>query len=639
VSAPARADGDGPRVDAYVPHELVAGAQADPSRTFAVIVQGRPGRNSSDVAGDVEADAQAPSGNGHGIGRRFRSINGVAAILTGQEILKLAERKDILAITRDEHVALSDVSLPSIQGEARVWQTLTAVPPSPIDPGVDYSYDWQRCDWAAASCTSVAGANSSTFALGLSDIGSAFRVRVTPSAGAAAGQTTTSAPTDPVAPFFASPFWNVQLWPYAAGVQWAWAQLELGASSHLPTIAIVDSGVDGTAPGIDHLSTQVTFTNLSPNDTVDGRGHGTFVASIAAGTANAHAGAAPGAPVVSLDVMDDDGRATTSDVIAAADWIYENKDTYGIRVANLSLVGTIPTSFRYDPLDKAVEKLWLSGVVVVAAVGNYAVDGAPSGVRYAPANDPFIITVGAADSGGTLSTADDQAAPWSAYGYTPDGIAKPELGAPGRYMIGAVPPSSTLATTRPDKVVAPGYMELSGTSFAAPVVAGIAADLLAVHPDWTPGQVKGALMLLARPTAAASGSLGVGEVNAGGALRVNNPPDADQALESFLVPDPLGGPTPVFDAEAWKAAVDANPSWDAEMWGSEMWGSASWSAEMWGSSYWSAAMVSSEMWGSDAGSTDTTSAEMWGSGDPALAADGQFPSAMSPDDWAAVPAP
>jgi serine protease AprX len=450
---------------------------------------------------------------------------------------------------------------------------------------------------------------------------------------------TTSAPTAPVAPILSSPFWNVQRWPYAAGLQSAWTQLAGGTSSRLPAIAVVDSGVNGTMAGLDHLVTQVNFTDLTPNDSVDGRGHGTFVASIAAGTAYAHAGAAPGARLVSLDVMDDNGRATTSDVIAAADWIYENKDAYGIRVANFSLVGTIPTSFRFDPLDRAVEKLWLSGVVVVAAAGNYAVDGAPSGVRYAPANDPFVITVGAADSVGTLSTGDDQAAPWSAYGYTADGIAKPELGAPGRYMIGAVPASSTLATTRPDKVVAPGYMELSGTSFAAPVVAGIAADLLAAHPSWTPGQVKGALMLRARPVAAASRSLGVGEVSASGALRVDNPPDANQALLSFVVPDPSGGPTPVFDPEAWRAAVDANPSWDAEMWGSEMWGSASWSAEMWGSSYWSASMVSSEMWGSDAGSTDSTSAEMWGSGDPALAADGPLPSTMSVEDWAAVPTP
>jgi serine protease AprX len=316
--------------------------------------------------------------------------------------------------------------------------------------------------------------------------------------------------------------------------------------------------------------------------------------------------------------------------------MYRNKDAYGIRVANLSLVGTVPTSFRYDPLDRAVEKLWLSGVVVVAAAGNYAVDGTTSNVLYAPGNDPFVITIGAADTNGTLLSADDTAAPWSAYGHTPDGFAKPELGAPGRSMIARVPAASTLVSTRPDRIVAPGYMELSGTSFAAPVVAGIAADLLAVHPDWTPGQVKGALMLGARPTpAAAPGALGVGEVDAGGALGIANPPDADQALERFLVPDPAGDPTPVFDGDAWKAAVDTNPQWAAEMWGTEMWGTAAWSAEMWGTDYWSAA---AEMWGTNLIATAATGAEMWGTSDSSLA-DGEGSATMSGDDWAALDAP
>jgi subtilisin family serine protease len=204
-------------------------------------------------------------------------------------------------------------------------------------------------------------------------------------------------------------------------------------------------------------------------------------------------------------------------------------------------------------------------------------------------------------------------------------------------MIGAVPASSTLATSRPDQVVAPGWMELSGTSFAAPVVAGMAADLLALHPDWTPGQVKGALMLGAHPLpAAAPRSLGVGEVDAIASARVSNPPNANQALEQFLVPDPLGGPTPVFDAEAWKAAVDANPSWAAEMWGTEMWGTAAWSAEMWGTTYWSSSAVASEMWGTGIPDSDTAGAEMWGTGDPALSGDAKRADVMSGDDWAAV---
>ena len=119
-----------------------------------------------------------------------------------------------------------------------------------------------------------------------------------------------------------------------------------------------------------------------------------------------------------------------------------------------------------------MEKLWFNGVVVVAAAGNYGIADGPSGVLYAPGNDPFVMTVGAVDIGGTNEPDDDVAAPWSAYGYTLDGFAKPELAAPGRYMVGPVPEGSTLVVERPDKVVAPGYIQLSGTSFAAPVVAG-----------------------------------------------------------------------------------------------------------------------------------------------------------------------
>jgi serine protease AprX len=167
-------------------------------------------------------------------------------------------------------------------------------------------------------------------------------------------------------------------------------------------------------------------------------------------------------------------------------------------VANFSLHSASMNHFCYDPLDRAVEKLSFNGVFVVAAAGNYGSANGPSGVLHAPGNDPFVMTVGAVDLGNSVRANDDFTAPWSAYGRTEDGFWKPEIGAPGRYMVGPVPSGSTLASERADHVVAPGYMELLGTSFAAPVVAGAAAQILARHPSWTPDQIKGAMMVTAK---------------------------------------------------------------------------------------------------------------------------------------------
>jgi serine protease AprX len=493
--APLPANADLPP-EAFVPTTLLQAARNAPEATFNVIVQGKRGRSTADVGQEVGA----AKGQAQGIRRRFAAISGVAAELTGAEIVKLAGQPGILAITEDAPVRLEDSQ---------------------------------------------------------------------------------------------SIYTSDQLWPYASGVAKFWQPASVGGLQ-APGIAIVDSGVDPSAGDFGSRVQQVTLTQQSDNSPGDGRGHGTFVASIAAGQAAGYAGAAPNAPIVSIDVMDDQGVALTSDVVAAADWIYEHKDEAGIRVANFSLNGTVPSSFQFDPVDKAVEKLWLSGVVVVAAVGNYAVDGQPSGVRFSPANDPFVITVGGTDMLGSLSSDDDVTAPWSAYGYTLDGFAKPDIGAPGRYMVGAVPAASTLATTWPDRIVAPGYMQMSGTSFAAPVVAGAAAYLMAVHPSWTPDQVKGALMSTAgaMPTAQTASS-GAGAIDAAQAVKLTDPPNADGALAPFLVPDPGGGPTPVFDSAAWSQVAAGDPDWATAYWGSAYWGSA-----YWGSAYWGSAAAGDAYWGS-----------------------------------------
>jgi serine protease AprX len=389
-------------------------------------------------------------------------------------------------------------------------------------------------------------------------------------------------------------------WPYVTGV-------DKFSGAPAATIAIVDSGIDTTRPEFaGRIAASVNLSTLPGNSPGDGRGHGTFVAGIAAGKLAGKDGAAPTAKLVSIDVMDDQGMARTSDVIGACDWIMANKAQYGIKVANFSLHSSVANSFMYDPLDKAVEKLWFNGVTVVVAAGNYGYPDRPSGVPFAPGNDPFVITVGASDTGKSVSTNDDTAAPWSAYGYTLDGFAKPDVSAPGRYMVGPVPVTSTLYSERPDHIVEPGYMELSGTSFAAPVVSGIAALLLGANPGFSPDQVKGALLLGAKPLAkAADMSEGAGEVNAGKSMQFKNPPPANKALTKFIVSDPVTG-SPVFDAASWASAAKADASWASASWSDASWSSASWASASWAAASWASASWASASWDSS-----STAAASW----------------------------
>jgi subtilisin family serine protease len=181
-------------------------------------------------------------------------------------------------------------------------------------------------------------------------------------------------------------------------------------------------------------------------------------------------------------------------------------------------------------------------------------------------------------------------------------------------MVGPTPPTSTLALERPSSMMAPGYIQLSGTSFAAPVVAGAAAYLLALHPTWTPDQVKGALMVTAKATPNALPlSEGVGEVDAARAAAVATPPNPNLALDGFLTPDSAGGPTPVFDAASWGSAARNDASWGSASWGSASWGSASWGSASWGSLAWSAASWGTASWGSASWGSASWGSASWGS--------------------------
>jgi serine protease AprX len=376
------------------------------------------------------------------------------------------------------------------------------------------------------------------------------------------------------------------LWTAATGAAALWPDQGPAGNSApaAPTIAVVDSGIESRADFGSRLVASTVVVDSNKNATGDGHGHGTFVAGLAAGGRAGHRGASPTSNLVSVDVLDDDGHGRASDLIAACEWILANKDAYGIKVANFSL-GARSVGVA-DPVNKAVERLWLAGVTVIASSGNYGEPGAPSNVRFAPANDPFVITVGAADMNQTASTADDFVAPWSAWGLTPDGFRKPEVSAPGRSLTSSVPAGSTLPSTVPERVTEPGYMWMSGTSFAAAIVSGSAAQILARHPEYGPDEVKGALMLTARLAGPGSG---VGEIDLAAAAAVSSPPNPNLGLRAFV-----GGG--VFDEAAWYAVASTNPAWNASTWSESSWSESSWSESSWSESSWSESSWSESSW-------------------------------------------
>jgi subtilisin family serine protease len=177
-------------------------------------------------------------------------------------------------------------------------------------------------------------------------------------------------------------------------------------------------------------------------------------------------------------------------------------------------------------------------------------------------------------------------------------------------LIAAVPTTATMTSEHPDRVVGPGLMQLSGTSLAAPIVSGAAADILALHPTWTPDQVKGALMTTATALPnAVPGSSGIGEINAASAAQVDAPPNPNAALEQFLVP----GNPPTIDTDQWATAAAADPAWASAYWGSAYWGSSYWGSSYWGSAYWGSTATGAAYWGSTYLGASYWGSSYWGS--------------------------
>jgi hypothetical protein len=155
-------------------------------------------------------------------------------------------------------------------------------------------------------------------------------------------------------------------------------------------------------------------------------------------------------------------------------------------------------------------------------------------------------------------------------------------------------------------------MQLSGTSFAAPIVTGAAAQILSAHPGWTPDQVKGALMLTAsRTPSAAPLSEGVGIVDVAKAVALTSAPNPNLALTKFVVADGAGGL--VFDSASWASTAKANASWASASWSDASWASASWSSASWASASWASASWASASWCDASWSSASWSDASWAS--------------------------
>ena len=275
-------------------------------------------------------------------------------------------------------------------------------------------------------------------------------------------------------------------------------------------VAVLDTGIAGdaadfkAADGSSRVVANVV-TNVGAGTAGDRYGHGTHVAGIVAGNSfnrapgdplyGHYVGVAPDANLIAIKASDDYGNATVLDVIKGIAFAVDHRADYNIRVLNLSLSTEVPQSYKTDPLDAAVEYAWQHGIVVVAASGNRG--NAADAVQYAPANDPFVISVGGADE--TANYGKGAKADWSSGGMTQDGVSKPDVVAPGAHIISVLAPGSAFAALCPACVVAGQYFKAGGTSMAAPVVSGAVALMLQARPNLTPDQVKTLLEMTDHP--------------------------------------------------------------------------------------------------------------------------------------------
>lgn len=314
----------------------------------------------------------------------------------------------------------------------------------------------------------------------------------------------------------------VPLAPRVVRAPEAWAA---GVQGEGVTVALVDTGVSDTPDLRDRIKpvqtdeggtdTATCYDLSGEGNCNDTYGHGTFMAGLIAGDGTARGGqaigVAPKAKIVSVKVAGATGATDVSTVLAAIQWVVSFRSTYGIGVLNLSLGTDSLASWRSDPLNYAVEQAWQQGIVVVVAAAN---NGPAAGTIAKPGDDPWVITVGATDSRGTVGLGDDRLPDFSSRGPAPEGVVKPDVVGPGSRVQSLRSWGSTIEKDYPN--AEPGrYRRGSGTSMATAVVSGVVALVRSANPGLSPNQVKYALKATARPVAASSRTLvGSGMVDA-----------------------------------------------------------------------------------------------------------------------------
>jgi serine protease AprX len=392
-----------------------------------------------------------------------------------------------------------------------------------------------------------------------------------------------------------------------------------GATGQGIGVAVVDSGIFAHPDIAGRVVAQVDFTasTVTTTDPVTGLttttttgavgfgtdpgGHGTHVAGLIAGdgtsSGGAFTGVAPKASLVDVRVIRSDGTSNTGIVLKGLQWVLANKNTYNIKVVNMSLGASATKSYKLDPLATATQVLTFAGITVVVSAGN---TGPASATITSPANDPFVISVGAVDDNTTATTSDDSIATYSSRGRTAvDGLAKPDLSAPGRKMVSLRSPGSALDVLYPDRRVAgtdlldPAYFRLSGTSMSAPVVAGAVALMLERNSTLKPAQIKKRLKSNASPLSG-FGSLdqGAGRIDVAKTLAsINTEKEYSEGrvsdsfakdMRQFIQGQPL-----VWRDPAFNGGVDSrNITWDNITWDNITWDTLTWENLSWESLTW-----------------------------------------------------